>query len=217
MNTNITELARFARSLTIATSMFQLSQLPEDRDLTNKCGVGIEDTAEKQEDEELPSEDTDPADVATFITVVARKMTEKDTIRKSVHHRQPTEGQLVPWPENGNVPIDEFKTVGHEGEFFTDRVMHFASSLRGTSQFWFKQRSRLISMVDTLEMPTVFLTHSRVMASGPSWLASSVQTRKTAVPVAARQFPTTLPLLTGSFTTASAQRKSPCAWHCMVC
>ena len=42
------------------------------------------------------------------------------------------------------------------------------------------------------------------MASGPSWLASSVQTRKTAVPVAARQFPTTLPLLTGSFTTASA-------------
>ena len=42
--------------------------------------------------------------------------------------------------------------------------MHFASILRGTSQFWFKQRSGLISMVDTLGMPTVFF-------SGPSWLA----------------------------------------------
>ena len=91
-----------------------LSQLPEDGDLTDKCGVGIEDTAEKQEEEEeLPSEDTDPADVATFIPVVARKMTEKETIRKSVHHRQPTEDQIVPWPENGSVPIDEFKTEGY--------------------------------------------------------------------------------------------------------
>ena len=44
-------------------------------------------TAEKQEEEELPSEDTDPADIATFIPVVAWKMTEKETIRKSVHHR----------------------------------------------------------------------------------------------------------------------------------
>ena len=66
-----------------------------DGDLTDKCGVGIEDTAEKQEEEELPSEDTDPADVATFIPVVARKMTEKETIRKSVHHRQPTEDRAL--------------------------------------------------------------------------------------------------------------------------
>ena len=87
-----------------------LSQLPDYRDLTDKCGVGIEDTAEKQEEDELPSEDTDPADVATFIPVVARKMT---TIRKSVHYRQPTEDQIVPWPENGSVPIDEFKTEGY--------------------------------------------------------------------------------------------------------
>ena len=244
---------KYYRNIDIDVSV--LSQLPEDGDLTDKCGVGIEDTAEKQEDEELPSEDTDPADVATFIPVVARKMTEKDTIRKSVHHRQPTEDQVVPWPENGSVPIDEFKTegyiscafptlfptgeadflaprlqsvtvgmyfkhlmmygegrfakhprfryfalntemrwralqtgrvyinqhpddarltlddlrdmVGHEGEFFTHRVMHFASSLRGTSQFWFKQRSRLISMVDTLGMPTVFFTHSAADGQWP--------------------------------------------------
>ena len=29
-----------------------LSQLPEDGDLTDKCGVGTEDTAEKQEEED---------------------------------------------------------------------------------------------------------------------------------------------------------------------
>ena len=56
---------KYYRNIDIDVSV--LSQLPEDGDLTDKCGVGIEDTAEKQEDEELPSEDTDPADVATFI------------------------------------------------------------------------------------------------------------------------------------------------------
>ena len=281
---------KYYRNIDIDVSV--LNQLPDDGDLTDKCGVGIKDTAEKQEEVELPSEDTDPTDVATFIPVVARKMTEKETIRKSVHHRQPTEDQVVPWPENGSVPIDEFKTegyiscafptlfptgeadflaprqqtvtvgmyfkhlmmygerrfakhprfryfalntemgwralqtgrvyinqhpddarltlddlrdmVGHEGEFFTHRVMHFASSLRGTSQFWFKQRSRLISMVDTLGMPTVFFTHSAADGQWPELARLSVQIRKTAVPVAARQFLTTLPLLTGSFTTASA-------------
>ena len=80
-----------------------------------KRGFTVEDTTEKQqeEEEELPSEDIDPADVATFIPVVARKMTEKETIMKSVHHRQPTEDQIVPWPENGSVPIDEFNTKGY--------------------------------------------------------------------------------------------------------
>ena len=102
---------KYYRTIDIDVSV--LSQLPEDGDLTDKCGVEIEDATEKQEEEELPSEDTDPADVATFIPVVARKMTEKDTIRKSVHHRQPTEDQVVPWPENGSVPIDEFKTEGY--------------------------------------------------------------------------------------------------------
>ena len=55
---------KYYRNIDIDVSV--LSQLPEDGDLTDKCGVGIEDTAEKQEDEELQSEDTDPADVATF-------------------------------------------------------------------------------------------------------------------------------------------------------
>ena len=50
--------------------------------------------------------------------------------------------------------------VGGEGEAFSSRVMRFATSLRGTGPYWFKQRSRLIAMVDTLGLPTVFFTHS---------------------------------------------------------
>ena len=40
------------------------------------------------------------------------------------------------------------------------RVLHFAASLRGTRPYQMRQRSRLIAMVDTLGLPTVFFTHS---------------------------------------------------------
>ena len=78
--------------------------------------MGIDDTMERDEEEGPPAaaaEEEDTADVATFIPVVARKMTEKETIRKSVHHKQQNKDQIVPWPENGSVPIDEFKTEGY--------------------------------------------------------------------------------------------------------
>ena len=97
-------------------------------------------------------------------------------------------------PEDARLTLDDLHDmVGREGEFFTNRVMHFASSLRGTSQFWFKQRGRLISMVDKLGMPSVSSHTVLQMASGPSWLASSVPTTRTAVPSAVRQSQTTLP------------------------
>ena len=38
---------KYYRNIDIDVSV--LSQLPDDGDLTDKCGVGIEDTAEKQE------------------------------------------------------------------------------------------------------------------------------------------------------------------------
>ncbi len=50
--------------------------------------------------------------------------------------------------------------VGRGGEAFSSRGLHYASSLRGTRQYWFQQRSRLIAMVDMLGLPTVFFTHS---------------------------------------------------------
>ena len=64
-------------------------------------------------------------------------------------------------PGDAQLSLDELRDmVGREGEVFSNRVLHYGASLRGTKQYWFKQRSRLISMVDTLGLPTVFFTHS---------------------------------------------------------
>ena len=50
--------------------------------------------------------------------------------------------------------------VSHKGDVFSNRVLHYATGLRWTRQYWFKQCSRLIAMVDTLGLPTIFFTHS---------------------------------------------------------
>ena len=50
--------------------------------------------------------------------------------------------------------------VGHKGEAFSNHPLHFSASQHGTRQYWFRQRSSLIAMVDTLGIPTVFFTHS---------------------------------------------------------
>ena len=64
-------------------------------------------------------------------------------------------------PSDARLSLDELRSmIDCGGEQFSKRVMHYASSLRGTKQYWFKQRSRLITMVDMLGMPTVFFTHS---------------------------------------------------------
>ena len=64
-------------------------------------------------------------------------------------------------PRDARLSLDELRSmIDCGGEQFSKRVMHYASSLRGTKQYWFKQRSRLIAMVDMLGMPTVFFTHS---------------------------------------------------------
>ena len=63
--------------------------------------------------------------------------------------------------QDARLTVQELRDmVGNEGAAFSNRVLHFASSLRGTGPYWFKQRSRLIAMVDTLGLPTVFFTHS---------------------------------------------------------
>ena len=57
--------------------------------------------------------------------------------------------------------IDEFLDMaGRKVEHFSNRVLRYAANLRGTRQYWFQQRSKLFAMVDTLDMPTVFFTHS---------------------------------------------------------
>ena len=230
-----------------------LDQLPEDGSLSSLREV------EMDADDELELQTTDDPniqDFASFVPVVVRKMTEEESIRKSVQDRQSAAPKLttVSWPQVGDSPISEFTTegyiscafptllptgeaeflsprqntvtignyfkhlmsygdgqfakhsrfryfalntemrwralqtgrifinqhpkdarltleelrdmVGREGEFFSNRVLHYAGSLHGNGQYWFKQRSRLISMVDALGLPTVFFTHT---PSGLNW------------------------------------------------
>ena len=64
-------------------------------------------------------------------------------------------------PGDAQLTVDELRDMaGREGEAFSNRVLHYAASLRGTRQYCFRQRGRLISMVDTLGLPTIFFTHS---------------------------------------------------------
>ena len=94
--------------------------------------------------------------------------------------------------------------VGREGEeFFSNRVLHYAGSLHGTGQYWFKQRSRLISMVDALGLPTVFITHSAADTQWPELAKLIYQMTSTAVPAGMLPLQTiqrsrTVFLLTGS-------------------
>ncbi len=67
-------------------------------------------------------------------------------------------------PHDAQLSVEELRDmVGREGEAFSNCVLHYAASLRGMRQYWFRQRSRLIAMhggPDTLGLPTVFFTHS---------------------------------------------------------
>ena len=64
-------------------------------------------------------------------------------------------------PGDAQLSLDELRDmVGREGEAFSNRVLRYASSLRGTKQYWFRQQSRLVSMIDTFGLPTTFFTHS---------------------------------------------------------
>ena len=93
-----------------------LALLPEDGDLTGLCSVTVE-----TDDQETPPAQNDPSDdhIATsFVPInLNPRMTEQETIRKSVQERQfhqPAETPpTVMWPPRGGTPINEFKTEGY--------------------------------------------------------------------------------------------------------
>ena len=60
--------------------------------------------------------------------------------------------------------------VGRGSDVFSNKVLHFGASLHGTRLFWLKQKSRLIAMIDTLGLPTVFFTHSAADLQWPELL-----------------------------------------------
>ena len=70
-------------------------------------------------------------------------------------------------PKDARLSLDKLKSmVECGGEQFSKKVMHYASNLRRTKQYWFKLRIRLIS-IDKLGMPTVFFTHSAADGQWP--------------------------------------------------
>ncbi len=59
-------------------------------------------------------DDVEPRDVATFVPIVAQKITEQETIKKSVEQRSSNfQKQTVPWPKSGDTPVNEFQTEGY--------------------------------------------------------------------------------------------------------
>ena len=81
-------------------------------------------------------------------------------LNTEMRHRALQTGRVY-YPGDGQLSLDELRDmVGRQGEAFSNRVLHYSSSLCGTKQYWQRQRSRLLSMVDTLGLPTVFFTHS---------------------------------------------------------
>ena len=89
-----------------------LDQLPEDGSLSSLREV------EMDADDELELQTTDDPNIqdsASFVPVVVRKMTEEESIRKSVQDRQSAAPKLttVSWPQVGDSPISEFTTEGY--------------------------------------------------------------------------------------------------------
>lgn len=114
-------------------------------------------------------------------------------------------------PNDARLSVDELRDmVGREGGAFSNRVQHYAGSLRGTRQYWFKQRSRLISMVDTIGLPTVFSPIVLPITSGPNWPVFCHLMIPTLAPVGPKQSLTIQPLPIGSsvFVFRSSSRLS---------
>jgi len=62
-------------------------------------------------------------------------------------------------PQDGHLSVDEYQEMiapGIEAMSLTNRTLHFGGCLHGTHQFWLKQKSQLVAMVDALGLPTVF-------------------------------------------------------------
>ena len=72
-------------------------------------------------------------------------------------------------PSDVQLTVDELcDMVGRlpEGEAFSNRVLHYDASLRGTRQYWFRQRSCLIFMVTPGDCPPFSSPMVQLICSG---------------------------------------------------
>ncbi len=71
-------------------------------------------------------------------------------------------------PKDAHLSLDELKSIiDCRGEQYTKKVLHYACNFRRTKQYWFKQRIRLIAMIDKLGLLTIFFTHSAADGQWP--------------------------------------------------
>ena len=73
-------------------------------------------------------------------------------------------------PGDAQLTVDDLRDmVGRGGEAFSNRVLRYATSLRGTRQYWFKQRGRLISILwSPLVYPQSSLHTAQQICNGQS-------------------------------------------------
>lgn len=71
-------------------------------------------------------------------------------------------------PNDAHLSTEDLREmVHHGGESLANRVQHFGYNIHGTRAYWFSQRSRLIAMIDSLGLPTIFFTHSAADTQWP--------------------------------------------------
>ena len=89
-----------------------LNQLPVDGNLSGLTAV--EDPTTLEENEHLEGDDDeDSNNIWSFFPITAQKMTEKEVVGKSVAEGKTPAQQVVPRPQRGDTPINEFITEGY--------------------------------------------------------------------------------------------------------
>ena len=94
----------------IEIDLSALNELPEDGDMPGIHEV-MTNEAPEDEQEKQPTDDMSAEEYGSFVPAVARKMTEEESIKKSIQDRQSMQpDETVPWPSSKDAPINEFKT-----------------------------------------------------------------------------------------------------------
>ena len=81
-------------------------------------------------------DDEDSHNVGSFVPIAAQKMTEKEAVRKSVAEGQISAQQVVPWPQRGDTPINEFITDGYISCAFLTLLFTGAGDFLAPRELW---------------------------------------------------------------------------------
>ena len=118
-------------------------------------------------------------------------------------------------PNDDRLTVDDLRDmVGREGEAFSNRVLHYASSLRGTRQYWSNSAAGSSPWWTPLAFPLCSLHTVQLITSGQILPVSSVPTIPTLLLAAAELSLTTQPSVTGSSAIGSKSLWRPSMLVC---